>query len=174
MADQFVGEIRLMACNFAPSGWAMCNGQIMAISQNTALFSLLGTTYGGNGASTFALPNLQGRAIMHPDQGSGLTSHYLGETGGTESVTLTKNEMPAHNHRLLATHAIATTSSPANAAYAVGANAKPQYGPASGSPGTMHASTLVPTGNGTAHNNMQPFLAMNFVIALNGIFPSRS
>jgi microcystin-dependent protein len=174
MADQFVAEIRMVACNFAPSGWAMCNGQLMAISQNTALFSLLGTTYGGDGRTTFALPNLQGRAIMHPGQGPGLSLHDLGETGGTETISLSTAQMPNHNHRLLATHTIGTTTSPANAAYAVGANAKPLYGPASGSPGTMYASTLLPIGNGVPHNNMQPYLVMNFIIALTGIFPARS
>ena len=174
MADQFLGEIRMMPCNFAPTGWAMCNGQLMAISQNTALFSLLGTTYGGNGSSTFALPNLQGRAIMHPGQGAGLSQRTLGETGGVTAVSLSTAQMPAHNHRLLASHNIGTTTSPANAAFAVGANAKPLYGPASGSPGTMHASTLSSAGNGVPHDNMQPYLVMNFIIALSGIFPARS
>jgi microcystin-dependent protein len=174
MANQFVGEIRMMACDFAPSGWAMCNGQLLSLSQNTALFSLLGTTYGGDGRTTFALPNLQGRAIMHPGQGAGLSQRNLGNTGGATTVSLTTAQMPNHNHRLLASHNIGTTTSPANAAFAVGANAKPLYGPASGSPGTMHASTLSSAGNGFPHNNMQPYLALNFVIALTGIFPQRS
>lgn len=173
MADQFLAEIRIVPFNFAPTGWATCDGQLIPISQNTALFSLLGTTYGGDGQSTFALPNLQGSAVMHPGQGPGLSLHDLGEVGGSQYVTLLDSEIPSHNHRLYTTHTVGNSTSPSGAAYAVGAKGTPLYGPASGSPGTMHFATLTPSGGDQPHNNMQPYLTMTFIIALQGIFPAR-
>ncbi|MBC3873664.1 phage tail protein [Undibacterium flavidum] len=173
MSNPFIAEIRMVPFNFAPTGWAFCDGQLLPISQNTALFALLGTTYGGDGESTFALPNLQGSAIMHPGQGPGLSLHDLGEVGGTESVTLLSSEIPSHNHRLYTTHTVGTTNSPSGTALAVGAKGTPLYGPASGSPDTMHASTLAVSGGSQPHNNMQPYLTLTFIIALQGIFPPR-
>lgn len=174
MSDQFLAEIRIVPFNFAPTGWATCDGQLLPIAQNTALFSLLGTTYGGNGQSTFALPNLQGSAIMHPGQGPGLSLHDLGESGGSDYVTLLSTEIPNHTHRLYTTHTVGTSTSPSGNAFAVGAKGTPLYGPASGSPGTMHASTLAYSGGDQPHNNMQPYLTMTFIIALQGIYPARN
>lgn len=175
MADPFVAEIRVFGFNFAPSGWAQCNGQLLPISQNTALFSLLGTTYGGNGQSNFALPNLQGQAPMHPGQGPGLSLYDLGEQIGTESVTLLATEIPGHTHGLKATVARGTTTSPSGAALSVGPPTAPLYAPASVANGTMHASEVsAPAGSGQPHNNMQPYLTLNFCIALQGVFPPRT
>lgn len=174
MSDPFVAEIRAVGFNFAPRGWATCNGQLLSISQNTALFSLVGTTYGGNGTSTFGLPNLQGSAVMHQGQGPGLSPHSIGEVGGQATVTLTQAQMPQHTHSLLAASAIGSSTSPSNAAFAVGANGTPMYTPASNVSGNMSAQALSTSGSGQAHNNRQPYLALNFVIALQGIFPARN
>jgi microcystin-dependent protein len=174
MADPFVAEIRIFPFNFAPRGWAWCDGQLLPLSQNTALFSLLGTTYGGNGKSNFALPDLQGRAPMQPGQGPGLSLHDLGETGGSETVTLLESEIPAHNHTLMANAAIGNGLSPEGNAMAIGAKATPLYSPASAASGTMHATTLSPSGGSQPHNNMQPYLTCYFCIALQGVFPPRS
>jgi microcystin-dependent protein len=173
MADPFVAEIRILPFNFAPKGWALCDGQIMPISQNTALFSLLGTTYGGNGKSTFALPDIQGRAVMHPGQGPGLSLHDEGETGGTETVTLLQSEMPAHNHPMMG-----ATQDPA-LAKAVNPDASWALSQGGGiyqsSSNTQLAGQAVaPAGGGQPHNNMQPYLTLYFNIALQGVFPPRS
>jgi microcystin-dependent protein len=172
MADPFVAEIRIFPFNFAPKGWAFCDGQILPISQNTALFSLLGTTYGGDGKSTFALPNLQGAAPMHPGQGPGLSLHSLGETGGSESVTLLQSEMPVHSHTLRAqTVDNADITNPGPAVV---------YAPSTG--GALYQRTsntylspqaLTPAGGDFPHNNMQPYLTLSFCIALQGVFPPR-
>ena len=174
MADPFVAEIRIFPFNFAPKGWAFCNGQLLPISQNTALFSLLGTTYGGNGKSTFALPDLQGRAPMHPGQGPGLSLHDLGETGGSETVSLLESEIPSHSHTFLAAGAdIGDERIPIDRSFArttgVGGNL---YG-AVASLVSMSANTLPPAGGDQPHNNMQPYLTLNFNIALQGVFPPR-
>jgi microcystin-dependent protein len=171
MTEPFVAEIRIFPFNFAPIGWAFCDGQILPISQNTALFSLLGTTYGGNGVSTFALPDLQGCAPMQPDQGPGLSLYSLGETGGSDTVTLIASEMPAHNHTLLASTSPASGRNPTNAAIARsrGANA---YGPA-GSLVTMNPQALASAGSSLPHNNLMPYLTLSFCIALQGVFPPR-
>ena len=171
MADPFVAEIRIVGFNFAPIGWALCNGSLMPIAQNTALFSLVGTTYGGNGVSTFALPDLQGRVPMHFGQGPGLSSHDLGETGGVETVTLQPTEIPAHTHSLNAGTDAGAFEGPASAL--PGASpAKPFHpGPADT---TLASAALSNTGGGQPHNNMPPYLAMTFVIALQGIFPPRN
>ena len=162
-SDNFVGEISLTAFNFAPKGWAFCNGQLMSISQNTALFSLLGTYYGGDGRSTFALPNLQGQAVVGQGQGPGLSDHFIGETGGEESVTLLTSEMPSHTHTTQAA-GDQTSVRPAGLAPAPG-----------GYYGTPNAATMFtnPTGGSMPHNNMQPYLVLNYIIALQGIFPPR-
>jgi microcystin-dependent protein len=169
MADPFLGEIILFGGNFAPSGWAFCNGQLLSISQNTALFSLLGTTYGGDGMSTFALPNLQGRAPIHAGQGPGLSPYLQGQSGGTESVTLDQRTMPAHSHAARGVNAAATATSPTN--NAVGVKSALYVAPDSA---TAACKSLASAGGGQPHNNLQPYLALNYIIALQGIFPSRS
>jgi microcystin-dependent protein len=174
MADPFVAEIRIFPFNFAPKGWAWCGGQLLPLSQNTALFSLLGTTYGGDGKSTFALPDLQGRAPMHPGQGPGLSLHDLGEMGGSKTVTLLQSEIPAHTHTLNASAADATDQTPAAGYPATGIGGIGMYGSPSVSPTTMNASTLAPAGGDQPHNNMQPYLTLHFCIALQGVFPPRT
>lgn len=174
MADPFVAEIRIFAFNFAPRGWAFCNGQILPISQNTALFSLLGTTYGGNGQSTFALPDLQGNAPMHPGQGQGLSLRDLGEMSGSSDVTLLVSEMPFHNHALLAAGSDPAESNDAtNNAMARSKNGSAYT--ATLNPLTpMAFQALPPAGGSLPHNNMQPYLTLNFCIALQGVFPPRT
>jgi microcystin-dependent protein len=174
MADPFVAEIRIFPFNFAPKGWAFCNGQILPISQNTALFSLLGTTYGGNGQSTFALPNMQGNAPMHPGQGPGLSLHDLGETGGSETVTLLVSEIPAHTHGLLATTQPGNQPAPNANSLAKTTGFQPYLPPAGAPLVPMNPSDLPPAGGDLPHNNMQPYLTLNFNIALQGVFPPRS
>jgi len=171
VASPFVAEIRIFPFNFAPQGWAFCNGQLLPLSQNTALFSLLGTTYGGNGKSNFALPNLQGRAPMQPGQGPGLSLHDLGETGGTETVTLLESEIPSHSHFLRASQADANSTRPAGELPATGIGIG-QY--ASANMMVMGADgALASSGGNAPHNNMQPYLTLNFCIALQGVFPPR-
>ena len=173
MADQFLAEIRIFPFNFPPVGWAFCNGQLMPISQNTALFSLLGTYYGGDGKSTFALPNLQDSAPMHQGQGQGLSDRSLGEQGGSESVTLLQSEIPAHNHNLQAVGAIADIKAPGGNSFAVSQNGN-VFTPGTGLPQvTMSPSELTPAGQTLPHSNMMPYLTVNFCIALQGIFPPR-
>ncbi len=175
MSEPFIAEIRIFAGNFAPRGWAFCNGQLLPISQNTALFSLIGTTYGGDGRTTTALPNLEGRAPMHPGRGPGLTAKRLGERGGVETVTLTEAQMPNHHHTLMATNSLGDLQIPApdrSVARSSGANAYQQNTGASLA--AMAEQALPQTGGSLAHNNMQPFLAINFIIALVGLYPSRS
>jgi microcystin-dependent protein len=173
MADPFVAEIRIFPFSFAPKGWAFCDGQLLPLSQNTALFSLLGTTYGGDGKSNFALPNMQGSAPMHPGQGKGLSLHDLGEIGGTQSVTLIDAEMPAHNHFLTAQtvdNADITNPGPTiTFAPSVGGTA---YQNASDNT-RLGFEALAPAGSSFPHNNMQPFLTLSFCIALQGVFPPR-
>jgi microcystin-dependent protein len=172
MSDQFVAEIRVFSCNFAPTGWAQCNGQVLPISQNTALFSLLGTTFGGDGKSNFALPNLQGNYPLNFGQGAGLSLRDLGETAGEAAVTLLLTQMPAHAH----TVNCATTSnaaSPANAVFGgAGRGKPPAYAPGPAAV-AMSASAVATAGGGQPHNNLSPYLVLNFCIALQGIFPAR-
>jgi microcystin-dependent protein len=174
MSDQFVAEVRIFPLSFAPKGWALCDGQLMAISQNTALFSLLGTTYGGDGRSTFALPNMQGRAPMHPGQGPGLSLHDLGETGGSPTVTLLESEMPSHGHAMNSEARFdANTGAPSpNAAFSRTASGTP-YQTSNSTNVTMALNTIVAVGGNQPHNNMMPYLTLNFCIALQGIFPPR-
>jgi len=172
--DPFVAEIRIFPFNFAPKGWAWCNGQLLPISQNTALFSLLGTTYGGDGKSNFALPNLQGRAPMHQGQGPGLSLHDLGETGGSETVSLLESEIPAHNHALMAQTTVATKSTPDQNSIARVSGATPYLPPAGAATVSMADNAVAPAGGDQPHNNMQPYLTFYFNIALQGVFPPRT
>jgi microcystin-dependent protein len=167
MADPFVAEIRIVAFTFAPTGWAFCNGQLMPISQNTALFSLLGTTYGGNGQSTFALPDLRGRSPMHPGQGQGLSSRSLGQSGGQADVTLAPSQIPAHNHGPLYVHDSPGTSGTPSSGKSLAQSSKNIYGPAT------NLVAMGDTAGGESHENRQPFLGLNFIIALQGVFPPR-
>ena len=176
MSDPYLGEIRAVGYNFAPLGWAMCNGQILAISQNTALFSLLGTTYGGDGKSAFALPNLPGMCPLQSGQGPGLSYIELGESGGDPQVTLLTQQMAAHPHGIGVVDATGTQNTPANAALAesrTGRVADLQYGPGT-TQVPMNPNMLAPAGASGPHNNMPPYLVVNFIIALQGIYPPRS
>ncbi len=180
MSDQFVGEIRCFGFNFAPIGWALCNGQLMPISQNTALFSLLGTFYGGDGRSTYALPNLQGCVPIGIGQGPGLSNFVQGETGGEASVTILGSEMPAHSHTFSGTSSSANDKRPkTGAAFATSTKAGPlspgdNYYAAPGVLTALDAATVQPlVGGGQPHNNLQPYLTVNFCIALQGVFPPR-
>ena len=179
MTQPFIGEIKTVGFNFAPTNYAACDGQILSISQNTALFSILGTTYGGNGQTTFALPNMQANAPIHPGTGAGLSTYVLGEVGGVPNVTLTEPELPSHNHALNS-----ATLTPANAAQNVGPPASNALMGLSG-PGmayadaavpavAMEANAILPTGGSQPHANQQPYLVIMFVIALFGVFPSRN
>jgi len=170
--DPFVAEIRIFPFNFAPKGWAFCDGQILPLSQNTALFSLLGTTYGGDGKSNFALPNMQGNAPMHPGQGSGLSLHDLGETGGSDTVTLLESEIPQHSHALQALAPPPNRTSPVGNSFAR-ASAGTPYGTTT-TPVAMSDDTVAPSGGDQSHNNLMPYLALNFCIALQGVYPSRT
>jgi microcystin-dependent protein len=175
MSDKFVAEVRIFTGNFAPTGWALCNGQLMPISQNTALFSLLGTTYGGDGKSTFALPNLQGSAPLQQGQGPGLSLRVEGEIGGEQTVTLLQTEMPAHAHTIQAA-AGTGLADPTNNVWASGAKGfgsiySPSV-PASNVQMSPFATSVA--GGNLPHNNMMPYLGLTFIIALQGIFPARS
>jgi len=171
--DPFVAEIRIFPFNFAPKGWAFCDGQILPLSQNTALFSLLGTTYGGDGKSNFALPNMQGNAPMHPGQGPGLSLHDLGETGGSETVSLLESEIPSHSHSLIAQVPPADAGVPSGNVLARTVGATPYL--AGNQPlVSMSDSALAPAGGDQPHNNMQPYLTLNFCLALQGVYPPRT
>jgi microcystin-dependent protein len=172
MAEPFIGDIRMVAFNFAPRGYAMCNGQLLPIAQNPALYSLIGTTYGGDGQQTFGLPNLQSRFPIHLGQGPGLSNNYqMGEMAGVESVTLTSTQIPAHSHAPACNSAAGDQGSPSSNFWAASAqqvysNAAPNV--------SMHAGLIQPTGGNQPHNNVSPLLVINFVIALEGVFPSRN
>ena len=173
MADPFVAEIRIFPFNFAPKGWAWCDGQLLPLSQNTALFSLVGTTYGGNGKSTFGLPNLQGRSPMHPGQGPGLSLHDLGETGGSETVTLLESEMPSHTHTPRAGVDPADLNAPSSTRALTRSTPGYAYQSSTANLVAMSDSALAPAGGDQPHNNMMPYLTFYFCIALQGIFPPR-
>jgi len=174
--DPFVAEIRIFPFNFPPKGWAFCDGQILPLSQNTALFSLLGTTYGGDGKSNFALPNFQGTAPMHQGQGPGLSLRDLGETGGEQTVTLLESEMPQHSHVPRANSLDTQVATPSGNTWAPpgagrGLNI---YDPATGSGAGMSSAAISPAGGDQPHNNMPPYLTLNFCIALQGVYPPRT
>ena len=178
MASAFIGEIELFAFGFAPKGWALCQGQLLAIAQNQALFSLLGTTYGGNGQTTFALPNLQSRVGISFGQGPGLQNYTLGQTGGVESVTLISTQMPQHNHLLAADNEAGTANLPQQGFLAQPAQPNAPgtltlYG-AAASLVALNAGSVSSTGGNQAHSNIQPYTTLNYCIALQGLFPSRN
>lgn len=170
--DQFVGEIRMFAGNFAPQGWALCNGQVLPIAQNTALFSLLGTMYGGNGMTNFALPDLRGRTPVSFGMGTGLTYKDIGEKGGSETINLTGSELPAHSHMVRAVTSNANQSSPTGNFPATTKLLDKEY--SDSVPNTTYNNTMLNSAGGSQPiNNLQPYVTVNFIIALQGIFPPR-
>jgi microcystin-dependent protein len=171
MSNPFVAEIRMFGFNFPPKGWAFCDGQLMPISQNTALFSLLGTFYGGDGKSTFALPDMQGNAPIHQGQGPGLSQRFLGEEGGSETVTLIESEIPAHSHQAVGRATLGNQQFPNTRAWGGSSVAKPYVNAAPNV--TMAPQALAPAGSSFPHNNRQRYLTVNFCIALQGVFPPR-
>lgn len=174
MSEPFIAEIRIFAGNFAPRSWAFCDGQLLPISQNTALFSLIGTTYGGDGRTTTALPNLEGRAPMHPGRGPGLTARRLGQRIGTQTVTLSEAQIPSHTHTLRGAGSRGATATPSTTtAFAEGFPTE-SYRRTETNLVDMSSQTLSTTGGGQAHDNVQPYLVLNFIIALQGLYPSRS
>ena len=174
MAEPFLSEIRMMSFNFAPRGWAFCNGTLLPINQNQGLFSLLGTTYGGDGKSNFALPNLQGCVPMHWGQGPGLSLRDIGETGGSDTVSLLESEIPSHSHGYQASQSDSNDQSPENNLLAGGIGIG-TYAPASGATMTNLAPVgITPAGGSQPHNNLQPYLTLNFCIALQGVYPPRT
>ncbi|MBB6557438.1 microcystin-dependent protein [Acidovorax soli] len=172
MSEAYLGEIRIFGGNFAPRDWMFCNGQILSIAQNTALFSLLGTTYGGNGTTTFALPDLRGRAPVHQGQGPGLSSYTMGEVSGSEDVTLTTQQMPQHSHGLM--HGgIGTQASPQNGLLGTTSARDFRYTSAAATT-NLAADTLTTSGGSQPHENRSPYLAVGYIICVGGIFPSRN
>jgi len=175
MSEPFIAEVRIFAGNFAPRSWAFCDGQLLPISNNTALFSLIGTTYGGDGRTTTALPNLQGRVPMHPGRGPGLTSRRLGEKVGTETVTLSEAQIPSHAHTFRVQNTGGPPGGPNNTKSVAGSRTINAWQTnTSANLVDMASEALSTTGGGQAHTNVQPFLALNFIIALQGLYPSRS
>jgi microcystin-dependent protein len=171
MATPFIAQISLFAGTFAPRGWMFCNGQMLSIAQNTALFALIGTTYGGNGQTTFALPDLRGRVPLGTGLGPGLSNYSLGQQSGTETVTLLSTQIPAHNHALQASTAAPSTPTPANASLPTGSS---RIYAAGGASQTLNPTSIGSAGGSQPHPNMQPYLALNYIIAVEGIFPSRN
>ncbi len=174
--EAFIGEVRIFAGNYAPRGWALCDGQLLSISQNTALFSLLGTYYGGDGTTTFALPDLRGRVVVHPGNGPGLSNRQIGEKGGSETNTLTLNQIPAHSHTATATNPVfndeANTDDPTGKYPAV--SGENMYSDQTSGDGVLPQVTIGNSGGGQPVNNMQPFIGINYIICLQGIYPSRN
>jgi len=173
MSDPFVAEIKIFAGNFAPRGWSFCEGQLLPISQNTALFSLIGTTYGGDGRTTTGLPNLKARAPMHPGNGPGLTNRRLGDTGGVATVTLIQNQLPNHTHATEVIQSNADNDDPSSDRTLANSTPGEAYH-AKDTAANMAPQAVSNYGNGQAHNNLQPYLSMYFIIALVGTYPSRS
>lgn len=177
MSEPFIAEIRIFAGNFAPRNWAFCDGQLLPIAQNTALFSLIGTTYGGDGRTTTALPNLQGRAPMHPGRGPGLTDRRLGQTGGTETAALSELQMPSHTHQLRGDEGAADEegdNDPAGNLTGVTQSNEEIYNTSATNLVNMAPQAIVNNGGNQVHNNLQPLLTINYIIALVGLYPSRS
>jgi microcystin-dependent protein len=172
MSEPFVGEIRMFAGNFAPRGWAFCDGQLLAVSQNDALFSLFGTIYGGDGRTTFALPDLRGRVPIHAGHGTGLSQRRLGSKAGQEKVTLTVNQLPTHNHEQFGTASTTPRTQPGGN-LPVSDGLITYFRNSNVSPVTMASDMITPTGGSRSHTNIQPFLCVHFIVALFGIYPSR-
>lgn len=172
MAQPYVGEIRMFGGTFAPAGWMFCDGQLLPISENETLFNLIGTTYGGDGESTFALPNLQSRVPIHQGSGPDGNNYVLAETGGVEEVTLTMNQIPTHNHAFLGSSTAATLTSPSGSV--VGTSAQVDYLTIAQASVALNANAITPVGGSQPHSNLQPYLTLNFIISLFGIFPSPS
>ncbi|KAF2341824.1 phage tail protein [Flavobacterium tistrianum] len=173
MAQPYIGEIRMFGGNFAPVGWMFCEGQILSISEYETLFQLIGTTYGGDGQSTFALPDLQGRVPIHSGTSTSGTTYTLAETGGAEGITLTTNQIPAHNHSLIATTDLADTASPSNALFSTNPPGSKMF--SSAAPTTaLSATSITATGGSQPHTNFQPYLCVNFIISLFGVFPTQT
>jgi microcystin-dependent protein len=174
MSDPFIGEIKLFAGNFAPSGWALCNGQLLPIAQYSAVFAVLGITYGGDGKTNFALPNLQARAPLQQGHGPGLSQYTLGQSGGAATVTLLQSQIPAHVHPLKASTAAGNQSDPNGMAWAMsGAGRGVSLYTAAQQDAQMHPNSLSASGGGLPHNNLMPYLPLTFIIALMGLFPTR-
>ena len=173
MSSPYIGEIRMFAGNFAPVDWAFCNGALMAIVQDEALFALIGTYYGGDGQTTFALPNLQSRFPVHMGQGSGLSNYVIGEMAGTETVTLTTSQIPAHTHTAPASSSTSGTAAPVNGDGWASPSGAKEYASTNTVPVTMLPAAVQSAGGNQPHDNMPPYLAVNFIIALFGIFPSQ-
>ncbi|MEJ2055777.1 MAG: tail fiber protein [Calditrichaceae bacterium] len=173
--EGYIGEIRMFAGNFAPRDWALCDGQILSISQNSALYSIIGTTYGGNGTTSFALPDLRSRVPVQAGQGPGLSYYPLGQQGGVESVTLTTNQMPAHSHtaEVNADNSVGSSDSPENGLPARNAGATPQYGDTPNTTMNSESVQVGSTGGSQPHTNVQPYAVINFIICINGIYPPR-
>jgi microcystin-dependent protein len=174
MSDPYVGEIRIFGFNFQPAGWAFCNGQLLPIAPNTALFSLLGTTYGGDGKTSFGLPDLQGRAPMHPGQAPGLSNYVTGEVGGSETVTLLTSEVPGHTHVLMASNQPGEDAAPAGEALGRSVGASLYQTDAAQNLVAMAPDAVAPAGGDQPHNNLMPYVTLSFCIALQGVFPPRS
>jgi microcystin-dependent protein len=174
MANPFVAEIRMFACNFAPRAWSQCNGQLLPIAQNTALFALIGTFYGGNGTSNFALPNLQGAAPMHWGNGAGLSPYDIGQTGGSGSVVLLQTEIPQHTHGITVAEAGTSTNVPSGATWLGEASPSKIFIPTGTLAATFSPSAIGVGGGSQPHENTQPYVTMNFCIALQGVFPTRN
>jgi len=174
MSSPYIGEIRMFAGNFAPAGWAFCDGQLMPISQNDTLFNLIGTTYGGDGQSTFALPNLQSRFPIHAGTGSGLSTYQLGESGGVEQVTLTTNQIPSHTHAAVCTTDFGQQPQPTSAYWAQPVTGTMFTGAGQTPLVNLNANAVQPVGGSQPHENMSPFLCVNFILSLFGIFPTQN
>ena len=173
MAQPYIGEIRLFAGNFAIYGWSFCNGAAMSIGQNDALFSLLGTTYGGDGVNTFNLPDLQGRVPVHQGQGAGLSNYALGQKAGVENVTLTAGQLPTHSHVAMGSATGAGTSNPSNATWGNSGIVNESFGAGSSANSSMNAGSTSMTGSSQPHNNLLPYLVVSFIIALQGVYPTQ-
>jgi microcystin-dependent protein len=173
MGNPFIGEIRMFGGNFAPSGWSFCNGALVGISQNAALYNLIGTTYGGDGQNTFGLPDLQGRVPVHQGQGAGLSNYGLGQVGGAETVTLSLQQLPSHTHPAMGNPTGAGVANPSNNTWGNSSISNNSFGAGTAATATMNTAALSMNSGGQAHDNMLPFLAISFIISLYGAYPSQ-